>query len=433
MNMVEIIDRKRLGLELKEEELTFCINGFTAGEIPDYQMSALLMAICINGMTMEETVVMTRLMMESGDSLDLSSLGSLSMDKHSTGGVGDKTTFIVTPIVAAAGGKIAKMSGRGLGFTGGTADKLEAIPGYRVNLPLTQFLQQVEQVGCSVVTQSGDLAPADKKIYALRDVTATTASIPLIAASIMSKKLAAGAKNIVLDVKVGNGAFMKNKEEAIRLAKTMIAIGKAYGRKVTAVLTAMEEPLGIAVGNTLEVLESVAVLKNKGPADVSEVSLELAAHLLSLGFGLSVKQARMLAEEQITSGRALGKFKQWITAQGGNTRWIQTEELPMAEFCQTVCCEQTGYLHKVDALAVGNAACLLGAGRWQKGDAIDLAAGVEVLVKQGGFCREGQPLFRLHTNRQEEIPHAVSVLLGGIVIGEFPVPAKPLILETIHG
>ncbi len=424
--MVEIIDRKRQGLELTQEELTYCIQGFTGGEIPDYQMSALLMAICLKGMTMQETVVMTRLMMESGDLLDLSSLGELSMDKHSTGGVGDKTTLIVTPVVAAAGGKIAKMSGRGLGFTGGTADKLEAIPGYDLELPLDVFLNQVKTLGCGVVTQSGDLAPADKKIYALRDVTATTASIPLIAASIMSKKLAAGAKNIVLDVKVGNGAFMKTKEEALELAHTMIAIGKAYHRKVTCVLTAMEQPLGYAVGNTLEVLESIDVLQNNGPEDLREVSLVLSAHLLAMGLECSFHEARSLAEEQLVSGKALKVFKQWINAQGGTL-----ENLPKASVCQTVYCEQEGILQKVDALKVGKAACLLGAGRTRKGDAIDPTAGVEVLVKQGDVCKIGTPLFRVYTNNESLLQGALPLLQEGVTVGNTHISSLPLILETV--
>ncbi len=426
MNMIEIIDRKRLGLALTEQELIYCINGFTAGEIPDYQMSALLMAICLRGMTMEETVVMTRLMMKSGDVLDLSSLGTLSMDKHSTGGVGDKTTLIVAPIVAAAGGKIAKMSGRGLGFTGGTADKLEAIPGYNLEISLDDFVKQVKEIGCGVVTQSGDLAPADKKIYALRDVTATTASIPLIAASIMSKKLAAGAKIIVLDVKVGNGAFMKTEEEAKALAHTMIEIGKAYNRKVTAVLTQMNQPLGCAVGNALEVEECIAVLNNQGPADLREVSLELSAHLLAMGLEMPLEKARTLAEEQLNSGKALQVFQQWIAAQGGNL-----EQLPKASVCQTVCSEQEGIVQRVDALLVGKAANLLGAGRLKKGEPIDFAAGVEVLVKQGDFCQKGQPIFRLHTNNEFFVKEAEILLKQAVTLSKSSCLPNSLILEVV--
>ncbi len=427
--MVEIIDRKRQGMALTGKELAFCIQGFTKGEIPDYQMSALLMAICLQGMTLEETVVMTKLMMESGNVLDLSSLGNLSMDKHSTGGVGDKTTFIVAPIVAAAGGKIAKMSGRGLGFTGGTADKLESIPGYQLEMALPDFLNQVKEIGCGVVTQSGELAPADKKIYALRDVTATTASIPLIAASIMSKKLAAGAKNIVLDVKVGNGAFMKTLEEARELAKTMIAIGQAENRKVTAVLTDMNEPLGIAVGNTLEVMESVAVVKNQGPEDVKEVSLVLSAHLLSMGLGCSLEKAKTLAQEQLESGKAYQVFEQWIAAQGGDV----SRGLPKAKICEPLLCEQEGIVQSVDALLVGKAACLLGAGREKKEDAIDPTAGVEVLVKKGGFCAVGQPMFRLHTNRPERLEPALALLKQSVLVGNDPVPSNSAILDVITG
>ena len=426
MNMVEIIDRKRQGFPLTQEELTYCIGGFTKGKIPDYQMSALLMAICLRGMTMEETMVMTHLMMKSGEVLDLSSFGFLSMDKHSTGGVGDKTTLIVTPIVAAAGGKIAKMSGRGLGFTGGTADKLEAIPGYRLELPLHDLVNQVEKIGCGVVTQSGNLAPADKRIYALRDVTATTASIPLIAASIMSKKLAAGAKNIVLDVKVGNGAFMKTKEEAEELARTMIEIGKAYNRKVTAVLTAMDAPLGCAVGNVLEVLESISVLNNQGPSDLWEVSLVLSAHLLSMAFGYSLEKGKKVAEEQVINGNALKVFKKWISAQGGNL-----ENLQKATICETVVCDYTGIVQNVDALAVGKAACALGAGRIKKDDKIDPAAGVEVLIKQGELCKKGQPLFRLHTNQESLLPMAKFYLHGSVVIGDRGISPREHILGAV--
>ena len=427
MNMVEIIDRKRQGFGLTSQELAYCINGFTSGTIPDYQMSALLMAICLQGMTLEETVTMTGLMMKSGEQLDLSALGNLSMDKHSTGGVGDKTTFIVTPIVAAAGGKIAKMSGRGLGFTGGTADKLEAIPGYQTNLPLPQFLKQVEEIGCGVVTQSGDLAPADKKIYALRDVTATTASIPLIAASIMSKKLAAGAKNIVLDVKVGSGAFMKTKEQAEELAQTMIAIGKAHGRKVTALLTTMEEPLGCAVGNTLEVEESIAVLTGKGPKDVEEVSVELAAHLLSMGFAISLDEARTLAKEQLKNGTAYQVFTRWVNAQGGNL----SRPLAKASICHTLYSQQKGIVQRVDALCVGKAAGVLGAGRQTKEESIDLTAGVEVLVKVGDSCEIGTPVARLYTNRQEKIPFAQELMMQAIILDKTPVLPQKVVLKVI--
>lgn len=423
MGMVDLIDKKRRGDALTAEEISFLIQGYTAGGIPDYQMAAFLMAVCLRGMTVEETVHLTRCMTESGDRVDLSALGTLSVDKHSTGGVGDKTTLIVTPIVAAAGAKVAKMSGRALGHTGGTIDKLEAIPGYRTQMTPDRFMEQVETVGCAVVGQSGNLAPADKKIYALRDVTATVESIPLIAASIMSKKLAAGARNIVLDVKVGSGAFMKTRQQAEALARTMMAIGAGNGRRVTAVLTGMDVPLGCKIGNALEVREALSLLQGKGDSALREVCLCLAAEMLCLALSCPLQQARALAEEKLNNGSALAVFYRWIRAQGGDL-----EALPTASYTQTVYAQQAGYIQRIDAITVGKAAGLLGAGRTVKEDAVDPAAGIELLVRQGDCCRAGQPLAVLHAGNNGRFAGAHALLGQAFTMGsQPPTPASPVV------
>ncbi|MBQ7090689.1 MAG: thymidine phosphorylase, partial [Clostridia bacterium] len=336
MRAVDLIEKKKRNEALSEAELRFLIEGYTKGEIADYQMSAWAMAVCFRGMTREETAALTAAMAESGDQVDLSALGDATVDKHSTGGVGDKTSLIVAPLVASLGGKVAKMSGRGLGHTGGTVDKLESIPGYQTTLSAADFMAQAQRVGIVVAGQSGNLAPADKKLYALRDVTATVDSVPLIASSIMSKKLAAGARSIVLDVKTGSGAFMKTAEDSIQLAEEMVRIGTACGRRVSALITNMDLPLGQAIGNAAEVEEAIAVLRGKGPADLREVCLALASEMLILCRGWSKQEAMEKATAALDSGLAYQKFEEWITAQGGDLeRFWQERDRPIP--CRLVC------------------------------------------------------------------------------------------------
>lgn len=433
MRMVDLIDKKRKGNPLTEQEISFIVNGYTREEIPDYQMSAFLMAVCLIGMTPAETAIMTKVMMESGTQVDLSIFGNLSMDKHSTGGVGDKTTLVVAPLVAAAGGKVAKMSGRGLGFTGGTIDKLESIPGFRTDLTPKAFMEQVEAIGCAVVSQTGDLAAADKKIYALRDVTATVESIPLIAASIMSKKLAAGARNIVLDVKTGRGAFMKDRQTAEELARSMITIGQQYGRRVTAVLTDMNTPLGYMVGNGLEVKEAVCVLKNQGPADTTALCKTLAAEMLSLGKEISPEEAARQVEEVLISGKALAVFRRWVQAQGGDDSFVEyPQRLPGAAHTVVIPARTKGFVIQVNALEIGHLAGILGAGRFVKQAQIDLGAGVELKVKPGSFCQPGQPLAVLHTNRADCLGEAKQLCEAAIELGENPPETVPLVLSILR-
>ena len=350
MRMYDIIQKKRNGGELSNEEIAFFVNGYTNGEIPDYQASALMMAIYFRGMTDNETVCLTECMADSGDRIDLSRFGDLSADKHSTGGVGDKTSLIVAPIVASLGGKIAKMSGRGLGHTGGTVDKLESISGYKTELSPDEFIAQVEKVGMAIIGQTGNLAPADKKLYALRDVTATVESIPLITSSIMSKKLAAGAGTIVLDVKVGSGAFMKTEGDAELLAESMVKIGKKCGRKMAALITDMNSPLGNNIGNALEIVEAVEVLKNKKTGDLRDICKALASEMVSLIFDISLDQAEQKVEDAIISGLALSKMREWIEAQGGDSRFIDDPSLlPTAENSLGIICETDGYITSMNA------------------------------------------------------------------------------------
>ncbi len=418
MRMYDLIDKKKRGLSLSEKEIHFLVKGAADDSIPNYQLTAFLMAVCFRGMDKTETAVLTDAMARSGDTLDLSIFRTNSVDKHSTGGVGDKTTLIVTPIAAALGCAVAKMSGRGLGYTGGTADKLASIPGYRLTMPHEEFLRQVEAVGAAVISQSGNLAPADKKLYALRDVTATVDSLPLIASSIMSKKLAAGAHSIVLDVKVGSGAFMKTAEDAAALARAMVDIGTACGRRVTAVLTNMDIPLGIGVGNTLEVLESVSVLKGGGPADLKTVSLELAAHMVSLTREIPLSEARSLTKETLESGAALKKFRQWIEAQGGDTGFIDDPlALPRASLIRPLPAPSAGYITGMNTETIGEASVLLGAGRARAEDEISPAAGIEILKKTGDRVERGEPLAILHTAEESRFAEAAQRYASAIAIG----------------
>ena len=432
MRMYDIIEKKRDGLALSDEEIRFFIAGYTDGSIPDYQASALCMAIYLRGMSDHEISVLTDAMAHSGDMIDLSRFGTLSADKHSTGGVGDKTSLIVMPITAALGAKVAKMTGRGLGHTGGTVDKLESIPGYEIALGSDQFLKQVEDIGISLVGQSGNLTPADKKLYALRDVTATVSSIPLITSSIMSKKLAAGAKNIVLDVKVGSGAFMKTLDDAKELARKMVSIGSLCGRNVTAVLTNMDVPLGYNIGNALEVMEAVEVLKGKGPEDLTEVCVALASNLIRMVFGLDPAEADQKVRNALSSGEAYEKLKEWIGAQGGDTAYLDDPSLfPAPAYSCDVKAEKGGYITSMDAEEIGLASVMLGAGRETKEQAIDYSAGIILRKKPGDKVEEGDVLATLLTNREGSLKGAAKRYLGAVEISEEAPVMKPLVFDVI--
>lgn len=403
IRMPDVITKKKNGKKLTNEEIDFVVNGYVAGEIPDYQMSAFLMAVCFCGMTKAEVSHLTKAMAASGDQVDLRTIPGFKADKHSTGGVGDKTTLIVAPLVASLGVKVAKMSGRGLGHTGGTIDKLESIPGFSTALTTDRFLEQVRDIGIAIAGQTGNLVPADKKMYALRDVTSTVDSIPLIASSIMSKKLAAGSNGIVLDVKCGSGAFMKDRKSALELARVMVDIGKAAGRKVSALVTDMDVPLGYAVGNSLEVLEAIDTLSGRGPADLRTLCLELAAHMLSLAGQGSVDACRARAAEALANGSALETFGKLIAAQGGDASVIKNpKKLPVAKYSKKLVSDVSGYVSRMDTEQVGIAASLLGAGRMTKEDVIDLGAGLVLQKKTGDRVEKGETLAVLYASEQGE-------------------------------
>lgn len=411
MRIYDILKKKRLGDILSKEEISFFIDGYVGGSIPDYQASALLMAICINGMNEEETFYLTEEMLRSGEIKDMSVFGEHTADKHSTGGVGDKTTLIVAPIAAAMGMKVAKMSGRGLGHTGGTIDKLEAIPGYRTNLSEEEFKAAVVKTGVAVISQSGELVPADKKLYALRDVTATVDSIPLIASSIMSKKLACGAETIVLDVKVGSGAFMKDIDEARRLGGLMVKLGKKAGRKISAVITDMDCPLGFSVGNALEVHEAVEVLKGNGAEDLKTVSLTLASEMASLSLGLPFEEAYKRAEEILLSGSAFEKMKEWVEFQGGDKRYLEEPGLLLEGKPKAILlAKEDGFLRITDTEAVGSAAAASGAGRTTKEESIDLSAGIILRKKTGDAVRKGDVIAEIYAKNYEKAENAKNIL-----------------------
>lgn len=432
MHMYDLITRKKHGAALTDEEIAFMIDGYVKGEIPDYQMAAMLMAIWFSGMTDHETAELTQVMARSGDQIDLSAISGRTVDKHSTGGVGDKTTLIACPLVAACGGKIAKMSGRGLGHTGGTVDKLAAIPGYRTELTREEFFHTVETCGISLIGQSGNLAPADKKLYALRDVTATVDSIPLIASSIMSKKLAAGASAILLDVKTGSGAFMKTQEDAIRLARTMVAIGEEAGRHTVALITDMDVPLGCGIGNSIEVRESAAVLRGEGPADLREVSLALAANMLFLIGKGTPAACRALAERAIADGSALATLCRMVRAQGGDARVLTGEaDFEAAPFSREVCAPRAGFVTRMDAEAIGEVSVVLGAGRETKESVIDPAAGLILHRKYGDAVQAGESLATLCTSRQETLAEAAQRYGAAITIGETRPAPRPLIFARV--
>ena len=433
MNAVDIINKKRLGGDLSPDEIEYMVMGFTKGVIPDYQMSALLMAICLQGMTKEETVQLTGIMRDSGETVDLSAIKGIKVDKHSTGGVGDKTTLIVAPIAAACGVPIAKMSGHGLGFTGGTVDKMESIPGFVTSMERDEFIRSVNETGIAVIGQTGHIAPADKKMYALRDVTGTTESISLITSSIMSKKLAAGSKNIVLDVKTGSGAFMKTPEDAEKLAENMVRIGKSCGRNVSALLTDMDRPLGFAVGNSLEVIEAVNVLKGLEKGDLYEVSVSLATEMVSLVKSISPEAARREVENAIESGKAFAKMKEWIAAQGGDTSVLDDTDLfPKAAFTYEVRAPKGGRIRKMNAEDIGKAAAILGAGRISKEDPIDHAAGIVLAKKTGDSVKKGDVIATLFTNNEASVAQAEKRFLSALEIGRGDVPEEKLILKIIR-
>lgn len=431
MRMYDIIAKKRDGKELVDNEIKFFINGYVAGDIPDYQVSALLMAIYFNGISEKETASMTQYMALSGDRVDLTYFGSLSADKHSTGGVGDKTTLIVAPIAAACGLKVAKMSGRGLGFTGGTADKLEAIPGYKTDLSADEFFKIVNTVGVAVVTQSGNLTPADKKLYALRDVTATVESIPLITSSVMSKKIASGAKNIVLDVKYGSGAFMKLREDAEILAQNMVSIGKLCGRNTAALITDMNTPLGYNIGNILEVKEAIDVLKGKVCGDLREISIALAGAMVSLTFNISEQEGVQKATDALDSGKAFLKMREWISAQGGDIGFIDdTNQFAESEYCMQINAFAGGYISGMNCEKIGLASMYLGAGRATKDDQIDMTAGIVLHAKTGDYVSFGEPIATLYSNNKDSLKVAAETFKSAIIIGAAPIK-QPLIYKVI--
>ena len=434
MRAVDIIIKKRDHQELTNEEIEWFISGFTRGEIPDYQASAWAMAVLLNGMNERETTSLTIAMANSGELLDLARVVPYAVDKHSTGGVGDKTTLVVAPLVASCGLAVGKMSGRGLGFSGGTLDKLESIPGYKTELSTEEFLTQLERIGIVVCGQSKDLAPADGKLYALRDVTGTVQSIPLIASSIMSKKIAAGAQAIVLDVKVGLGAFMKNLEDARYLGDLMVEIGRQTGRKAVAYLSDMNQPLGKAVGNAIELKEAIQTLQLNGPADFQIHCIEIASQMLLLGKIVNtLDDAKKLATSHLESGKAWDKFEEWIHTQGGDVRTINNLELlPKAETEITILAEKSGYIQQIHAEKVGLAAVYLGAGREKKGDPIDYGVGLLVNKKVGEEVRVQEPIFKLYVRKTTLVEPIITMLREATSIKETPVEPYPLFYGVIE-
>jgi pyrimidine-nucleoside phosphorylase len=433
MRMVDIIEKKRNGLELTNVEIQFLIKGFTNGSIPDYQMSAFSMAVFFQGMSKEERVYLTEAMVNSGDQIDLSGIEGIKVDKHSTGGVGDTTTLVLAPLVASVGVPIAKMSGRGLGHTGGTIDKLESVKGFHVEITNDEFIRLVNKNKIAVIGQSANLTPADKKLYALRDVTATVDSIPLIASSIMSKKIAAGADAIVLDVKTGSGAFMKNLDDAKELAQTMVDIGNGVGRKTKAIISDMSQPLGFAVGNALEVKEAIDTLRGQGPEDLHELCLTLGSHMVVLAEkAADLQQAREMLEESIRNGRALQSFKTFLAAQGGDASVVdEPTKLPTAKYTIEVPALKTGCVAEITAEMIGIAAMMLGAGRITKESVIDLAVGVILHKKVGDFVQQGDALVTIHSNR-ENVQEVIEKIYAAYKLVEEKVAQPTLIYTEIH-
>lgn len=433
MRMVDLIIKKKNGLALTNEEIKFMIDAYVKGDIPDYQMSSMLMAICFKGLNDEEQYALTIAMLESGEQIDLSKINGVCVDKHSTGGVGDKTSLVVAPIAAACGLKIAKMSGRGLGHTGGTLDKLESIPGFNINVDTQDFYKQVDEISLAIIGQTLNITPADKKLYALRDVTGTVDNIGLIASSIMSKKLASGANSIVLDVKVGDGAFMKTIEDATRLAHALVAIGRKCGRNVSAMLTDMDSPLGNMVGNSLEVIEAIETLKGNGPKEFEYLCKQVCVELLMMTkFVSSEEKALELIEEKLQSGEALQKLRDMIKYQHGDPRVVDDYSLlPQAKKQIKVLAPKAGYVAKLEALGIGLSAMLLGAGRESKEDNVDLAVGVEVLKKVGDKVEEGEPLVILYSNGRKEEEAIEKVLKSYHIVNEI-VSKKDIIYGIVR-
>ncbi|RDW21994.1 pyrimidine-nucleoside phosphorylase [Oceanobacillus chungangensis] len=432
MRMYDIIEKKRDGNELTNEEIQFFINGYTAEEIPDYQVSALLMAIFFQGMTAKERANLTKAMVESGDQIDLSAINGIKVDKHSTGGVGDTTTLVLAPLVASLGVPVAKMSGKGLGHTGGTIDKLESVPGFHVEITNDEFVRLVNENKVAVIGQSGNLTPADKKLYSLRDVTATVNSIPLIASSIMSKKIAAGADAIVLDVKTGEGAFMKKLEDSKELAKAMVSIGNQVGRNTVAIISDMNQPLGFAIGNALEIKEAIDTLQGKGPEDLTEICLTLGSQMVVLGgMAANVDEARAKLLENLNNGKALEQFKVFLQAQGGDSTVVdEPSRLPEAAFKVELPARSSGTVESIIANELGTAAMLLGAGRATKESEIDLAVGIVLNKKIGDEVSEGESLLTIHAN-SKELDQIKEKLYESIVITTKSVKAPNLIYDTI--
>ena len=430
MRIVDLIEKKRDGRTHSAEELSALVSGYVRGDVPDYQMAAWLMAVCWRGMQPDELTALTRVMAASGEQLDLSSIGRPVADKHSTGGVGDKTSLVVMPLVAACGVPVGKMSGRGLGFTGGTIDKLESFPGIRLDLGAQAFIRQLRDVGIVITGQSADLAPADGKLYALRDVTGTVPSLPLIASSVMSKKLAAGAHVIVLDVKTGAGAFMRDRDSAVALARGMVDIGVAAGRRMAAVVSDMNQPLGRAVGNALEVAEALDTLEGHGPPEFADFAVELASIIVELATDGASGRAEV--EQALRAGAARAAFRRVVEAQGGDVGAFDDRgRLPHAAFQHGVLAEADGYVTSLDALEIAHTATLLGAGRERKGEPIDLAVGVVLNVRVGHQVARGQPLLVLHASDPTRLTAAERVARAAIQIGPDPVETRPLILERL--
>ena len=428
MRMYDIILKKRANLPLTDKEIRFVIDGYVKGEIPDYQVSALLMTIVCNGMNARELGTLTLAMAQSGNMVDLSNIDGITVDKHSTGGVGDKTTLIIAPLVAACGGKVAKMSGRGLGHTGGTIDKMESIPNLKVSLEQDAFINQVNKIGLAVIGQSEGLAPADKKLYALRDVTGTVDSIPLIASSVMSKKLASGAQAILLDVKVGSGAFMKNIENARELAKSMVDIGKENGRSVKAILTDMDRPLGHAIGNALEIREVIDTLKGHGPEDLTHECIIMAAHMLVLSHMCDYETALNRVQQALDSGTALERLRLMIEAQGGDNRVIDDESiLAIGQFTYDVIAPQDGYIIHMNTEQCGIASVMLGAGRTVKDGPIDYSAGIVMHKKTGDAVSMGERIATLYASDESLFTNAAQTYLAAITIGN----TAPKVVDTI--
>lgn len=431
--MVDLIEKKRDGQELTQEEINYIINGYTNDQIPEYQMAAFQMAVFFQNMTKQEQIYLTEAMVQSGDQIDLSAIQGIKVDKHSTGGVGDTTTIVLAPLVASLDIPVAKMSGRGLGHTGGTLDKLESIPGFHIEISNDEFIELVNRDKVAVIGQTGNLTPADKKIYALRDVTATVDSIPLIASSIMSKKIAAGSNAIVLDVKTGNGAFMKKMEDAENLAKAMVNIGQGVGRQTTAIISDMSQPLGYAIGNALEVQEAIDTLRGEGPEDLRELCLTLGSHMVVLaGKTGNLDDARQLLEEKLTNGEALEKLKTFLSAQGGDASVVDDpDKLPKATYTIEAPAEQAGYVSEIIADQIGVAAMKLGAGRATKESEIDLAVGLTMHKKVGDFVEVGDSLVTIHSNTTD-VSEVQSIIHTAYKFSENPIDVPTLVYKEIH-